>query len=109
MEVKDQLGVRMEQLHVSINELATRVGVSQQSVRHWLKGRSFPGKRRTRALEDALSFHLDYSEGAGEDQPTAVQLMDQQDVEIFRDIAKLPPEMKHEFARLARSFVERLH
>lgn len=46
MLVKDQLQVRMEQLSMPVNDLARRVGVSDQSVRHWLNGRSFPGKAK---------------------------------------------------------------
>jgi transcriptional regulator with XRE-family HTH domain len=105
MLIKDQLRVRMEQLDISINELATRVGVSNQSVRHWLNGRSFPGKKKGPAVEKALSFKLDFSEGSAAQSPTVESMMQQVDVEIFLDIARLPPDVKILFGRLARLYL----
>lgn len=95
MLVKDQLQVRMDQLKVSVNELAKRIGVSNQSVRHWLSGRSFPGKRHLPALEKALSFRLDFSEGdTPAASPTVESTLQKKDIELFLKISRLAPEMK---------------
>ena len=93
MRVKDQLKVRREQLGISVNELAKRLGVSAQAIRHWENGRSFPGKSKTEALETALGFHLDWTEGAraAGQRPSATSLIDPSDVELLLKIARLPP------------------
>lgn len=96
MKVGQQIQMRMEQLGVSVPELARRIGVSGQAVRHWVAGRSFPGKRHAPALESALSFNLDFTEGAGRKtgRPDASALMERQDVELMLMVARLGPEMR---------------
>lgn len=107
MLVKDQLRVRMEQLKVGVPELAKRIGVSNQSVRHWLSGRSFPGKRHLPELERALSFKLDFSEG---DTLTTSQTVEatlqQTDIELFLMIQRMPPDVKVQLARLMQVMIE---
>lgn len=102
MKVKDQLKVRREQLGISVNELAKRLGVSAQAVRHWENGRSFPGKSKTAALETALSFNIDWTEGAraAAQRPQAASLIDPNDVELLLKIARLPPPAKALFGSL---------
>lgn len=96
MKVKDQLKVRREQLGISVNELAKRLGVSAQAVRHWENGRSFPGKSKTGALETALSFNIDWTEGArtSAQRPQVASLIDPNDVALLLQIARLPPPAK---------------
>lgn len=96
MKVGQQIQVRMEQLGVSVAELAKRTGVSGQAVRHWISGRSFPGKRHAPVLEQALSFTLDYSEGAAQKsgRETATAMMDRHDIELMLMISRLAPELR---------------
>lgn len=101
MEVKDQLKMRMDQLGVTVNELAKRCEVSSQSVRFWLSGRSFPGKRHAAMVEKALSFKLDYTEGSSTSAPTMGAMLQKVDVELFLTISKLPPPIKVLLAQLA--------
>lgn len=109
MLIKDQLRVRMEQLGVSVPELARRVGVSNQTVRFWLDGRNFPGKRHAPAVEKALSFRLDFSEGGDSMQsPTVSSMMERTDIELFLLINKLPPDLKLHFHRMIEVLVETL-
>lgn len=102
MRVKDQLKVRREQLGVSVQELAKRLGVSAQAIRHWENGRSFPGKSKTAALEAALSFNIDWTEGsrAAAQRQQAASLIDPNDVELLLKIARLPPPAKALFGSL---------
>ena len=102
MEIKDQLRIQMERLSIPVSELARRVGVSQQSVRYWLIGRSFPGKAKTQLLERELSFKLDYSEGEIVQGPTVEASLRQTDIETFIDFQNLPPEMKLLISQLTR-------
>lgn len=96
MKVAQQLQVRMEQLGVSTTELARRVGVSAQAVRHWLAGRSFPSKRQAPKVEQALSFNIDFTEGAGKKagRQDGSTLMERTDVELVLMISKLEPKMR---------------
>lgn len=96
MKVGQQIQMRMDQLGVSVTELAKRVGVSGQAVRHWVAGRSFPGKKHAPAVERALSFNLDFTEGVAKKtgRPDAASLMERQDVELMLLIGRLGPEMR---------------
>jgi transcriptional regulator with XRE-family HTH domain len=98
MEVKDQLRHRMNGLGISVKELSERLGVSGQTVRHWLSGRSFPGKSIAPALEKALSFKLDYTQGAGANLPTATE---REDIEGFLAIRNLPVDERRLIYQLA--------
>lgn len=106
MEVKDQIKIRMDELGINPPELGRRVGVSAQSVRFWLSGRSFPGKAKTTLLENALSFKLNFSEGLNEYSATVEEGLHQTDIETFLAITKLPPQLKHIFSKLAQEIVE---
>lgn len=103
MKVGQQIQVRMDEIGVTVAELAKRVGVSGQAVRHWIQGRSFPGKKHAPALESALSFNLDYTEGAGKrkGREDAADMMERQDVELMLMIARLNPSLKSAIRRLA--------
>ena len=102
MEIKDQLRIQMDKLGIPVSELARRMGVSHQSVRFWLIGRSFPGKAKTHLLESVLSFKLDYSEGEVAPGPTVEASLRQTDIETFIDFQNLPAEMKTLISQLIR-------
>ena len=105
MLVKDQLRVRMDQLEIPVNELARRVGVSSQSVRHWLAGRSFPGKAKCNLIEEALTFKLDYSEGNTGQTETIDQKLVQTDLAARNAISQLPADVQVLFMKLAAEYV----
>jgi transcriptional regulator with XRE-family HTH domain len=96
MKVKDQIKLRREQLGITVNELAKRLGTSAQSIRHWENGRSFPGKSKTNALETALSFNIDWTEGsrAAEKRSQISGMIDPNDVALLLQISRLPPPAK---------------
>lgn len=110
MKVKDQLRMRRTQLGISVGELAKRLGVSAQAVRHWENGRSFPGKSKTAALETALSFNIDWTEGAraGAKRPNVNSLIDPNDVALLLQIARLPPPAKALIGDLVQMHLEAL-
>lgn len=92
MLVKDQLRLQMKRLGISVAQLARRLEVSDQSVRYWLTGRSFPGKRHVPALERELGLHIDFSEGATPSSvPRPAEIQAQQDLELLLLIQKLAP------------------
>lgn len=94
MDVKDQLRIRMEQLKVSVNELAKQCGVSNQSVRHWLNGRSYPGKKHIPEIEKRLSMKLDFSPGTSAGLPTADATLQVADLQVFLKFSRLTNEEK---------------
>lgn len=110
MKVKDQLRMRRTQLGISVGELAKRLGVSAQAVRHWENGRSFPGKSKTSALEMALSFNIDWTEGAraASKRPNVSSLIDPNDVALLLQIARLPPPAKALIGDLVQMHLEAL-
>ena len=110
MQVKDQIKVRREQLGVSVQELAKRLKVSAQAVRYWESGRSYPGKGKTAALEAALRFNIDWTEGAraSAKQPTVQSMIAAGDVSLLLEIAKLPPPAKALIGDLVRMHLDAL-
>lgn len=101
MKIKDQIRIRREALGMSMKELADRVDVTEQAVRHWENGRSFPGKSKMQLVERALSFNIDWTEGSGANQKTAVAMVDPRDMELLVTLARLPLRAKQLFAELA--------
>lgn len=106
MLMKDQLRVRMDQLNMTPAELGRRVGVSGQSVRHWIDGRNFPTKAKTYLLEQALTCKLDFSEGQSEQSVTVDETLRMADIETFMAISKLPPDVQGLITQLAQRFLE---
>lgn len=108
MLLKDQIRYRRESLGISMKELADRVGITEQAVRHWESGRSFPGKKIMHKVEQALSFTIDWTEGAnpGVAGKTAAAMIDQTDVELLLVICKLPLKAKNLIADFARLHLE---
>lgn len=104
MQIKEQIRARREQLGVSVSELARRVGVSAQSVRHWESGRSFPGKSKAPHVESALSFTLDWTEGkrTSAAQPQMAALVAQGDIDLLLLLCRLPTPFKDLMTDMAR-------
>lgn len=110
MKIKDQIRTRREQLGVTLDELGRRVGVSHQAVRYWEAGRSYPSKRVSGKLEDALSFRLDWTEGVRSrtERPDITSLLDSEDIEIMMVIRKLPPVVKQHLGEMAELYMDAL-
>jgi hypothetical protein len=106
MLLKDQLKIRMDELDMGVTELARRVGVSSQSVRHWIGGRSFPGKAKCPLVESALSFKMDFSEGQSVQSVTVDDALQRGSVEAFAAISRLPAPTQLIFQKLALAFSE---
>lgn len=108
MLIKDQIRSRRESLGLSMQQLADRVGLTEQAIRHWESGRSFPGKSKMAALEQALSFTLDWTEGRNAEGQgkTAASMVDQGDIELVLVIARLPQQAKTLIGDLARMHLE---
>lgn len=104
MKIKDQIRARREQLGISLVELANRLGVTDQAVRHWESGRSNPSKRMAQQVEAALDFQIDWSEGARHsgDKSTMNALIDQRDIDLLLVICRLPWDAKNLIGELAR-------
>jgi len=108
VQVKDQIRVRREALGITMHELGQRVGVTEQAVRHWEGGRSYPSKAKTRLLETALSFSIDWSEGANKDKAsaTAAAMIDKADIDLLVTICQLPLRAKQVIEELAKLHLE---
>ncbi len=105
MELKDQLRLRMDQLGINVPQLAKRIGVSDQAVRHYLDGRSRPRHEKVALIEQALSMRLDLHEGAAPTAPTAADLTSQEDIQLFLLLVKLPARVKVALAGLAQAIL----
>jgi transcriptional regulator with XRE-family HTH domain len=106
MKVKDQIRIRREALGMTMKELGDRVGVTEQAVRHWENGRSWPGKTKLRMVERALSCTIDFSEGVARSPRTAMSMVDPADHDLLVVIARMPKHAKDVFAEMARIYVE---
>ncbi len=112
MLIKDQIRARREQLGISIVDLAEKIGVTDQAVRHWESGRSNPSKRLAQKVESVLDFRLDWTEGARHSGSASTMnaLLDQQDIDLLLVICRLPFDAKTligEFARLHLAALDR--
>ncbi len=104
MQIKEQIRSRREALGMDMAQLAMRVGVTEQAVRHWENGRSYPSKAKTRLLEEALSFTMDWSEGANpiSEGKTAAAMIDKKDVDLLLVICQLPLKAKNLIGEICR-------
>ncbi|MEO8297081.1 MAG: helix-turn-helix transcriptional regulator [Burkholderiales bacterium] len=104
MKIKDQIRSRREKLGMSALELANRSEVSETAVRWWESGRSSPSRRKAKLLEVALSFQLDWTEGAAPagSAATAASSIDPTDVELLLSICRLPHDAKQLMSQLSR-------
>lgn len=105
MEIKDQIRIRMEELKLPVSEFAKRVGVSPQSVRFWLMGRSYPGKAKTALIESALSFKMDFSSD-NKTSSTVEDNLEKTDIETFLLIQQMPEQFKLSFNKMAQEVVK---
>jgi transcriptional regulator with XRE-family HTH domain len=108
MLIKDQIRSRREALRYTPLDVAKKMGISEQAVRHWESGRSYPSKSKMHDLEKVLSFTIDWTEGqrAGGGAPTAASMIDQNDIDLLLVICKLPPKAKDLMGDLARMHLQ---
>lgn len=106
MLVKDQIKLRMQELNISHGQLARLCQTSDQTTRYWTSGRSNPRKNRIQLLEQALSFKIDWSEGAAAAGPTVSDSMPARDAQLFAKIQRLPAATKLTFEQLADQILE---
>lgn len=104
MEVKDQIRMRMEALDMSFKELANRCDVTEQTCRFWTMGRNAPKKNRIQAVERALSFKIDFSEGKSQG-PTVSENLEASDIEMFLRLRKLPASTRVVFEKMINEFM----
>ncbi len=104
MKISQQIRARREQLGASVSELAKRVGVSAQAVRHWESGRSFPGKSKAPLVEAALSFTIDWTEGRRAESvgPQMAALVEKGDVDLLMLLGRLPEPYKNLMSEMAK-------
>ena len=103
MKVSHQIRSRREAIGMSLQELAQKTSVTEQAVRHWESGRSYPGKAKARLVEQVLGFNIDWTEGirgAGE-QASATAMINPRDLDLLLTICKLPADMKGVMEQLA--------
>lgn len=108
IEVKDQIRSRMGELEVTAAELGRRIGVTAQTVRCWINGRNFPNKKLTSKIDNALTFKLDYSEGATEHTNTVSDSIQKSHTDALVAINKLPPSVQLLFHELAKAYAQSL-
>lgn len=90
---------------MSFGQLALRIGVTEQAVRHWESGRSYPGKSKAKIVEEALGIQLDWTEGEGHgDRETAASMIRHADIELLIKLCQLPMEIKMLFGKLADQY-----
>ena len=96
MKVSHQIRSRREAANMSVSALAQRIGVTEQAVRHWESGRSYPGKATARAIEEALEFRIDWTEGAhtGGEAASATAMINPRDLDLLLLICRLPADFK---------------
>ncbi len=110
MKIKDQIRSRREALGMEMSELGRRIGVTEQAVRHWESGRSYPGRGKVQLLEEALSMTLDWTEGRvpAASGNSAASMIRQEDVDLLLSISLLPLRLKVLIGDLVKAQVEAL-
>ena len=108
MKIKDQIRSMRDRRNMTVTALADAVGVSDQAVRYWEAGRSYPSKKLASRVEAALDFRLDWSEGEQHsgDRTTANALIDQQDIDLLLLICRLPYGFKGALGNLVRAALD---
>ena len=104
MKVSHQIRHQRESLNLSVSEVASRVGVSDQAVRHWESGRSYPSKAKAREIERALEFTIDWSEGersAGEGLGSSTAMINPRDLDLLLLLCRLPGDFKRSLEEVA--------
>jgi len=106
MEIKQQIRLRREQLGLTVQELADRVGVSASAVRYWESGRNDPNKTQQEALEKGLSFSLDRNEGKQVGATGVAAMVDSADMDLVRMISSLPAGAKAVISDMVRMHLD---
>lgn len=104
MKVSHQIRHQRESLNLSVGEVAGRVGVSDQAVRHWESGRSYPSKAKAREIERALEFTIDWSEGersAGGGSGSSTAMINPRDLDLLLLLCRLPGDFKRSLEEVA--------
>lgn len=97
MKVSHQIRHQRETLGMSVGDIASAVGVTEQAVRHWESGRSYPGKSTARDIERVLQFSIDWSEGqrsAGGGDDSATAMINPRDLDLLLLLCRLPADFK---------------
>ena len=89
---------------MTYRELASRCEVTEQTCRFWTMGRNAPKKNRIQAVERALSFKIDFSEGKSQG-PTVSENLEASDIEMFLRLRKLPPTTRVIFEKMINEFM----
>lgn len=104
MKVSHQIRHQRESLGLSVGEVASKVGVTEQAVRHWESGRSYPSKAKARDVERALEFSIDWSEGersAGEGMGSSAAMINPKDLDLLLLLCRLPGDFKRSIEEIA--------
>lgn len=103
MKVSHQIRSRREALGLSLQDLAQKAKVTEQAVRHWESGRSYPSKAKARLIEQTLQFNIDWTEGVrtSGDDASATAMINPKDLDLLLVLCKLPADMKGVVERLA--------
>jgi len=75
MKIKDQIREAMLARNMSVQDLAKAVGVSNQSVRMWLKGATGPRARLVSNVQCALGIRIDFSEEESSETASSADLL----------------------------------
>lgn len=107
MRIKDQIRARREALNYTPADVAKKLEISEQAVRHWESGRSYPSVEKMLLLQDALSFTLDWTEGRAGARPTAAEQFQQEDLDLLGLIRRLPEPAQKLMADMALMLAKR--
>lgn len=88
---------------MTLPDLAKKVGVTEQAVRHWESGRSYPGKATAKVIEQTLDFRIDWTEGAhtAGDKASAAAMINPSDLDLLLLLCRLPADFKGVMQHLA--------
>lgn len=104
MKVSHQIRHQRESKGMTVSALAAKVGVTEQAVRHWESGRSYPSKGKAREVERALEFAIDWSEGqraAGDGDSSATAMINPRDLDLLLLLCRLPADFKRAIGDVA--------
>ena len=105
MELKDQIRIARGALGVSQTELATKLGISKQTIVWWETGEHRPKTGRIRELENVLNVRLDLSE-RGSATPLSAEAgkkslsVDPESLRLAVAIGRLPEKQKNAITTL---------
>lgn len=108
MEVKDQIAARRAVLRMSRLDLADAMGVTEQAVRHWESGRSYPTKSKMAQLEQVLQCKLAWTGEVQGEAANAGDFFRREDIEAIQLLASLPAEDRQRYVELIRSHLDAL-